>query len=130
MKYVAAGMVVALLVGEATAQATARRDPTQPPPGYGVPAAAATRDPIEAFRPGHLMIVDGQRYLMWQGRRYRVGDTIQGARIERIEESEIWLRNEGGLRKLALFPHIDKRPTTSAPAASTAQATTGKGQVQ
>ena len=101
--------------GSTHGQSTPRRDPTQPPAGYAAPVGAP-RDPIEAFKPEHLMMVDGQRYLVWQGRRYRVGDTLQGARIERLEESEVWLRNEGGLRKLALYPRIEKRSTTNAAA--------------
>jgi hypothetical protein len=99
---------------------SARRDPTQPP-AYGA-QQGTVRTPIDSFRPEHVVTVDGQRYLVWQGRRYRVGDTIQGARIERVSEVEIWLRTENGLRKLALFPGIEKIPSRDT------SATKGRGQ--
>ena len=91
----------------------ARRDPTQPPAGYGVQAQAATvRDPADGFRPTHLVVVDGKRYLVWRGRRYGVGETVEGAHIERLDESEVWLRSGERLRKMPLYPGIEKREKT------------------
>lgn len=103
------GIVVVLAAWHdpAAAQSVPRRDPTQPPAAYGAQPGAA-RDPLEQFRPEHVVTVDGQRFLMWHGRRYRLGDTIQGARIERIDETQVWLRGEGGLRKIPLFPGVEK----------------------
>ena len=103
------GVAAALAIGQqsAAAQSAPRRDPTQPPAAYGAKEGVA-HDPLERFRPEHVVIVDGQRYLLWQGRRYRVGDSIQGARIERIDETELWLRIDGARRKLPLFPGIEK----------------------
>lgn len=95
-----------------------RRDPTQPPPAYGA-QQGTLRSPIDSFKPEHVVTVEGQRYLMWQGRRYRAGDTIQGARIERVGETDVWLRTESGLRKLALFPGIEKIPSRDNPPAAT-----------
>lgn len=103
-----AAIAVAFTVMDAPAQATALRDPTQPPPGYGAPATAA-REPVESFKPEHLVSVDGQRYVMWRGHRYRAGDTVQGVRIERIEESGVWVRTADGPRKLPLYAGIEKR---------------------
>lgn len=102
-------LALACAVADAPAQATALRDPTQPPPGYGAPAASA-RAPVESFHPEHLVTVDGKRYVMWRGHRYRVGDTVQGVRIERIEESAVWVSGgAGGSRKLPLYAGIEKR---------------------
>jgi hypothetical protein len=53
---------------------------------------------------------------MWQGRRYNEGDSIEGARIERIEETGVWLRVAGSLRKVPVFANIEKR-TPGAPTA-------------
>jgi len=99
-------LIVALAAAEASAQATFR-DPTVPPPGFGAQPSAA-RAPVDAFRPEHLVIVDGQRYVMWRGGRYRAGDTVQGVRIERIEESAVWVRTADGSRKLPLYAGIEK----------------------
>ena len=85
-----------------------RRDPTQPPPSYG-PRPAKAASPAESFHPQQVVTVDGKRYLVWQGRRLAVGDMLQGARIERIEETEVWLRTENGLRKLPMFAGVEKK---------------------
>ena len=92
--------------------AATRRDPTQPPAGYGAPQAAA-REPSDGFRPTHLVIVDGKRYVVWRGKRYGIGDSVEGARIERLDESEVWLRSGDRLRKLPLYPGIEKKERAS-----------------
>ncbi len=107
--FVGIGMAAGAAI-TAAAQSPLRRDPTVPPPTYGAQPPKA-RDPMDAFRPEHLVTVDGKRYLMWRGRRYGAGDSIEGARIERLDETEVWLRTERGMRKLALFPGIQKLPT-------------------
>ena len=111
----ACALAFAACVGCAVAQAAALRDPTVPPPSWGAPPPSP-REPLAAFRPGHIISVDGRRYVMWQGRRYGEGDAIEGARIERIEETGVWLRVAGSLRKVPAFANIEKR----APGATTA----------
>jgi len=101
---VAAAGLAAWIAG---AQPAARRDPTLPPPAYGA-QPHAERDPVDGLRADHLVTVDGRRYLMWQGRRYAVGDSVQGARIERIEDSGVWVRTEQGVRKLSVFAGVEK----------------------
>ena len=91
----------------------APRDPTQPPSVFVSPAGGL-RSPVDTFKPGHLVTVGGVRYVVWNSRHYPVGATIQGARIERISETEVWLRDSEGLRKLPVFPGIEKRPPYSA----------------
>lgn len=88
------------------------RDPTRPPPGWGA-QPGAQREPIDAIRAQHLVIVDGRRYLMWQGRRYGVGERIGDARIERIEETQVWLATPSGTRRVPLFTGIEKHPPRS-----------------
>jgi hypothetical protein len=121
---------VAMLGGSAAAQATPLRDPTQPPAAYGA-QPVPERDAIGGFRPQHLVTVDGQRYLVWQGRRYRVGDSVQGARIERIDDTEVWVRTHEGVRKLPLFAGIEKRPPRSgAPATMPGRVDATKGKTE
>ena len=102
-------LAVAMLSGAAAAQSTALRDPTEPPSIYFAKPGTA-RNPLDGFRPEHMVAVDGQRYLVWKGRRYGVGDSVLGARIERLDESEVWLRSNGDLRKLNLFTGVEKNP--------------------
>lgn len=101
------------LVGATTGQtpAQALRDPTLPPAIYSTPPGNV-RAPA-AFKPEHLMTVNGTRYLVWNNRRYALGESIDGARIERISEDEIWLRDANGTRKLSLYSGIVKRPPGS-----------------
>ena len=97
------------------------RDPTQPPAAFAAPAGSA-RVPADTFRPEHLVTVAGVRYLVWNSRRYAVGAIIDGARIERISEHEVWLRRADGVRKIPLFSGIEKRPPNSgAPTNSSAR---------
>lgn len=88
------------------------RDPTQPPAAFGSPVRSV-RLPIELLRPEQLVTIGGVIYLVWNGRRYRVGDTIEGARLERISESEVWLKSAGTVRKLPVFAGVEKRAVDS-----------------
>lgn len=110
---IAAGVCCAVAATAAiSATFTSLRDPTQPPAAVAAPGSV--RNPLDAFRPQHLVIVGGERYLVWNGRRYRAGESISGGQIERITETEVWLRGSDGLRKLPLFSGIEKRPPNSA----------------
>ncbi len=90
----------------------AGRDPTQPPPEFAQPGGGERLLP-EVIDPKHLVVVNGNRFLIWKSRRLAVGDLIEGARIERISETEVWVRNAAGLRKLPIFSGIEKRPLDS-----------------
>ncbi len=90
----------------------AGRDPTQPPPEYALPLRGERLLP-DVIDPKHLVVVNGVRYLIWKSRWLAVGDSIDGARLERISETEVWVRNAAGLRKLPIFTGIEKRPPDS-----------------
>lgn len=90
-------------------QAAGLRDPTQPPPGHAASPGVQRPDPLAGLRLQHLVVIDGERYVVWQGRRHRVGDRLLGLPIERIEETQVWLRGAGGLRKLPLYTGIERR---------------------
>ena len=85
------------------------RDPTQPPAAFMAPQSAP-RAPNDDFKFEQLVTVNGVRYVVWNSRRYKVGDSINGARIERITENSIWLKNAGTVRTVQLFPSIEQRP--------------------
>lgn len=108
------------------AQSPALRDPTEPPAAYRAKPASA-KGLVEVFRPEHLVMVDGKRYVVWKGRRYGVGESVQGGRIERLDESGVWLRGDGEVRKLPLFGGVEKsEPRAGAPTSSVSP-TTAKG---
>lgn len=112
---VAAVVLGAMLALTCTAQtANAERDPTMPP----VRAQAAQRigaasAPRPDATPRHVMTVNGQRLLIDQGRRLAVGDLLGAARIERIDDGAVWLREDGVLRQVSLFGGIVKRPVNA-----------------
>jgi len=96
----------------------AGRDPMLPPPDAR-PAAAPGAAPGSAALPQarHLMVVDGVRYVIEGGRRRGVGDLLGGARIERIEDSGIVVRQGRQLQRLPLYVGVVKRPVTEPAAA-------------
>lgn len=93
------------------------RDPMSAPPGAntaapangrhggaGAPAAPA------AVQVRQLLVVNGQRYVIDNGRRRAVGDLLGGARIERIDDSGVLLRQGSAQWHVPLFVGVTKRP--------------------
>ena len=95
--------------------AQSQRDPTIPPFGLGGSGgagtgAAATRG-VRA--PLSVILVDGKFYLVVGTRLYAEGQKLGEARIERITETEVWLREGRQLRKLSNFVGVKRRNDTS-----------------
>ncbi len=105
-------IAIALLVMFGPVGAQSLRDPTLPPVEAGlagVPAAANSR-----FEPGSASVIvrDGRAYLVVGTRLYARGDKLGQARIERITETEVWLREAGELRKVPRFAGIERHALT------------------
>jgi hypothetical protein len=94
----------------------AGRPPARDPmlaPAEARPAAAAAATPASAAAPAparHLMVIDGRRYVVWGGRKRGVGDLLGDARIERIEDTAVVVRQDGALRRLPLYGDVQRRP--------------------
>lgn len=86
------------------------RDPTVPPPeALAAPGTVVSDSPWG----GEGMAVvtrDGQLFLVSGTRLYGVGQKIGAFRIERISETEVWLRNGKELRKVPRFSGIVRKP--------------------
>lgn len=95
--------------------AQALRDPTQPPPEMGAgPGAAASAGPLGSD--GMAVIVrDGKPFLVVGSRLYAPGQKVGSARIERITETEVWLREGKALRKVPRFAGIQRSAVNSTP---------------
>ena len=116
------------------------RDPTLPPtalrllPPPGATSAAGGRTALVAPpprpAPPTLLVIDGRRYVVDQGKRHGIGDTLGGARIERIDETAVWVRQGGSLRALPMYGSVVKRAPTAAGALDQRGSTAAQRPVQ
>lgn len=99
-----------LVLASASAHAI-DRDPTQWPTGIlpASPASAASGADPEAPLARQVLIRDGRAYLVIQGRRYAVGDMVDGLRIQRIDDTAIWWNEGGQIRREPLYGGVEKR---------------------
>lgn len=113
------GLMLGAVVGVAGAQTL--RDPTLPPFDAGVAAAPNAARSLSFDSNATTVIVrNGRKYLAVGTRLYATGEKLGPARIERITETELWLREGGVLRKLPFFEGIE-RHAASKPAANARQ---------
>ena len=104
-------LAAAVLLLPATSRAQAVRDPTLAPASAGLatPAGPAAVQPAEAA-PMTVIVRDGKPYLVVGTRLLAQGQKLGEARIERIGETEIWLREAGRLRKVPRFAGVQRSP--------------------
>jgi hypothetical protein len=90
--------------------AQALRDPTQPPPG-AMPTIGVVSQSDEPLADEGVAVVvrDGKPFLVSGTRLYGVGQKLGAYRIERITETEVWLRNASELRKQPRFAGITRK---------------------
>ncbi|NCT83424.1 MAG: hypothetical protein GXC94_09795 [Comamonadaceae bacterium] len=117
-----------LLAGAGVRADEPARDPTAWPPALrsalAPPTVASGAQPGEPAEPAirQVVFVDGRGYVVQRGRRYGIGDRLDGARIERITEQAVWLREAGQVRREPLYGGVEKRPPAPpAPAAKTSK---------
>jgi len=98
------------------------RDPMQPPPHVQAAAPATNPGAVPVTRtdaiPRHVMVIEGRRYVVERGRRLSVGDMLGDARIERIDDGAVWLREDGVVQQVSLFGGIVKRIVPASDAAA------------
>ncbi len=98
-----------LLAGQVAAQSI--RDPTLPPAGVGAPVSVEPSNTVTLDIAQMTIIVrDGRPQLWLNAELYSEGQNLGEARIEHISETEVWLREKGVLRKVSLFPDIQRTP--------------------
>ncbi len=93
------------------------RDPTVPPAAPGAWASGTAADRL-GIGPEAIIVREGHPQLVIGSRVYAPGQKIGGARIERITETELWLREDGVVRKLARFPGVARSTASGAESAS------------
>jgi hypothetical protein len=92
------------------AGAQALRDPTQAPPAALSGPEGAPASDLPFGDEGVAVVVRGGKPFLVSGTRlYGVGQTVGKFRIERISETEVWLRQGTDLRKIPRFAGIQRR---------------------
>ena len=101
------------------AQAQTLRDPTQPPVTEAS-AAPGTTSAASAVQSGGMAVLvrQGVPYLVVGTRLYARGQKVGQARIERITETEVWLREAGVVRKVQVFGGIQRQASKPAQTSS------------
>ncbi len=105
-RWLAGGLVWAVLL---EVQAQALRDPTAEPLPAGGGADASQGAPGAELSALSVIVVDGRPHVIMGTRLYAPGQKLGQARIERITETEIWLREGQVLRKVPRYPGIERR---------------------
>lgn len=103
------GWLLAMPLGLLNAQSL--RDPTLPPAAAGLAATGPDASNEQAAM--GVIVRDGRPYLVAGTRLYAQGQKLGQARIERISETEIWLREGGVLRKVPQFAGIQRHTVTT-----------------
>jgi hypothetical protein len=112
-------MVISLFFAFNLVAGQSLRDPTLPPQETARPESASPGTSLGIEFDGMTTIVrNGRPHLVIGSQFYTQGDKIGEARIERITETEIWLREGDVLRKISKFPGIQRRAVTPLAATS------------
>lgn len=108
-------LLASLCAVAGAACADEQRDPTAWPhalrSSLAAAQAASAASSAEAGEPAIRQVVfaDGRAYVVQRGRRYGIGEQLDGARIERITEQAVWLREAGQVRRESLYGGVEKR---------------------
>jgi hypothetical protein len=110
---IAGYMVLSLFLSFGQVAAQNLRDPTLPPPEAGL-SGTEPGGKSQGIEPGAMTVIvrNGRPYLVVGTRLYAQGQKLGQARIERISETEIWLREGGVLRKIPQFSGIQRSTVT------------------
>jgi hypothetical protein len=97
------------------------RDPTRPPQQVlqaAASAGVAVADAPPAVEPvlQSVLVTSKGKSAIIDGERYKVGDTVAGARLVAIGDAEVVLNAAGVRKTLRLFPQVAKRSRDAAQA--------------
>ncbi len=102
--------ILSLSLAFSSLSAQVARDPTLPPADSGLVAQALPKNAAQAPESSLSIVVRDGTFFVVQGTRLLAqGQKLGEARIERISETEVWLRQRGVLSKRQLFAGIARR---------------------
>jgi len=116
--HLAAALLSAVPLSQA-AQAQPLVDPTRPP---NVSASQAAGPAAGEAAPGPLrvesiLIAPGRRLAVVGGRTVSVGGKLDDATVVEIAETHVLLRQGAEMKRLPLYPGVERKPTKTAQAA-------------
>lgn len=101
----------------AQAQTLPQRDPTLPPATVVGEAAGEVVSSAGALllngNGANVVVRDGKPFLVVGSRLVAPGQAVESYRLERITETEIWLRDANGLTKVARFVGVQRQPAAA-----------------
>jgi MSHA biogenesis protein MshK len=87
----------------------ALRDPTEPPASVALPARAGAAAALPSGPVLQSVIVsDGRRLALIDGKTYQAGDKLGNATVAAISGNEVTLRGADGTKVLKLYPNLQK----------------------
>jgi len=112
--FVKSALAMSLVLALPPLSAQGARDPTLPPLDSGLASQAVPKNSASASEGSLSVIVrDGVFFLVQGTRLLAQGQKLGEARIERISETEVWLRQRGVLTKRPIFAGIARRAVAS-----------------
>lgn len=109
MKYLRPMLTVLFVWGCALAHAQ-DRDPTVAPADTPAGSTVLPGAPGAVMQGSNVIVRDGRPHLVVGTRLVAVGQKVGDARLERITETEIWLREGKQLTKVPRFAGIQRSP--------------------
>ena len=101
---------VALAALPFTATSQALRDPTRAPSAAQQgPGATGAGEKVVTPAPMAVIVRDGRPYVVAGTRLVAQGQMLGDARVERISETEIWLREGKTLRKIPRYAGVQRK---------------------
>jgi MSHA biogenesis protein MshK len=93
------------------------RDPTEPPAFLDGAAPEREADPAGPVLQS-VIVSQGRRLALIDGKTYRLGDQLGDATVAAISSNEVSLRGSGGTRVLRLYPDLGKAAGSGPPPAA------------
>jgi MSHA biogenesis protein MshK len=111
-------LAVSIFVWTPFAVAENLNDPTRPPASIDRPTEDSS---VRATGPvlQSVLISPSRKVAIINGETVKLGDKFGDARVVKIAETEVVLRNGNDVQVLKLFPQVEKKPNPGRPNANT-----------
>ncbi len=108
----AAFLLALAMLGQAGAQERLP-DPTRPSIAEKISGDATAKGEAEQLRLESVLLGKQRQQAIISGEIYQIGQMVGNAKLVKIYPQEVHLLQNGKIQKLALFPGLEKKLTTS-----------------